>query len=114
VAKFFKGSTTVHPYNNTAYEPEELGASIFVEVNKNLWRAVKEFDLSLKDPGFQDQAIWDGEQILLTVRFPVAVPTCNSRFITCLHKLGESSSWFDKIKFLWRYGYHSSKRTQEL
>ena len=115
VAKFFEGSTTVHPYNDTAYEPVELGASIFVEVNKNLWRATNEFNLSLKNPGFGDQAIWDGEHILMTVRFSVAV-LCNSRFDTCLHKLEESSSWFpiDKIKFLWRYGYHSSKRMQEL
>ena len=64
-----KGSTTVHPYNNTAYEPVELGASIFVGVNKNMWRAVKEFNLS--HYGFEDEdgdiAIWDGEQILFTV-----------------------------------------------
>ena len=64
-----QGSTTVHPYNNTAYEPVELGASIFVHVNKNMWRAIKEFNLS--HYGFEDEdgdlAIWDGEQILFTV-----------------------------------------------
>jgi prenylcysteine oxidase/farnesylcysteine lyase len=64
-----EGSTTVHPYNNTAYEPVELGASIFVRINKNLWRAANEFNLSLY--GFEeedgDMAIWDGEQILHTV-----------------------------------------------
>src|SRR5882762_6412770 len=42
-----QGSTTVHPYNDTAYEPVELGASIFVGVNKNMFRATKEFNLSL-------------------------------------------------------------------
>jgi prenylcysteine oxidase / farnesylcysteine lyase len=72
VAKSLEGSTTVHPYNNTAYEPIELGASIFVEVNKNLWRAANEFDLSLTDPEFGDQAIWDGEQIQFSVGFSVA------------------------------------------
>jgi prenylcysteine oxidase/farnesylcysteine lyase len=78
-----EGSTTVHPYNNTAYEPVELGASIFVGVNKNLWRATNEFNLSFY--GFEDEdgdmAIWDGEQILLTVCFTwyyyLAVLTCS-------------------------------------
>jgi hypothetical protein len=66
-----QGSTTVHPYNNTAYEPVELGASIFVRINKNIWRATEEFNLSRY--GFEDEdgdmAIWDGEQILFTVWF---------------------------------------------
>ena len=64
-----QGSTTVYPYNNTAYEPVELGASIFVGVNKNLWRATKEFNLS--HYGFEDEdggiTIWDGEQVLFSV-----------------------------------------------
>ena len=51
----------------------ELGASIFVKVNKNMNRAVKEFNFSVY--GFEDEdgatAIWDGEQVLLTVRSPV-------------------------------------------
>jgi prenylcysteine oxidase/farnesylcysteine lyase len=63
----------VHPYNNSAFEPVELGASIFVGANKNLWRAVSEFNLSFY--GFEDEsgdmAIWDGEQVLLTVWFLV-------------------------------------------
>ncbi len=49
----------------------ELGASIFVRVNKIMWRATDEFNLSRF--GFEDEdvdtAIWDGEQILFTVRF---------------------------------------------
>lgn len=64
-----QGSTTVYPYNNTAYEPVELGASIFVGVNKNMWRASLEFNLS--HYGFEDgnggMAIWDGERVLITV-----------------------------------------------
>jgi hypothetical protein len=51
----------------------ELGASIFVDVNKNMRRAVDEFNLSVY--GFGDDngemAIWDGEQFLLTVRLLV-------------------------------------------
>jgi prenylcysteine oxidase/farnesylcysteine lyase len=47
----------------------ELGASIFVDVNKNIKRAADEFNFS--SYGFSDEdgdtAIWDGEQVLLTV-----------------------------------------------
>ena len=72
-AELLAGSTTVYPYNNSAYEPVELGASIFVEVNKNLQRAVKEFNL--RTYGFEDEdgdmGIWDGERFLYTVRFLV-------------------------------------------
>lgn len=68
-AKCSGGSTTVYPYNNTVYEPVELGASIFVDLNKNLQRATREFKLSLV--GFEDEdgdlGIWDGEQFLYTV-----------------------------------------------
>ncbi|KAH9982199.1 Prenylcysteine lyase-domain-containing protein [Lactifluus volemus] len=60
-------STTVYPYNDTAYEPVELGASIFVQVNKNMQRAVHEFNLSTY--GFDQDSpmgIWDGERFLYT------------------------------------------------
>jgi prenylcysteine oxidase/farnesylcysteine lyase len=69
LAKFREGSTTVHPYNDTAYVPVELGASVFANANNNLWRAVNEFNFSLNCPEDVDYAIWDGEQILYTVRF---------------------------------------------
>ena len=49
----------------------ELGASIFVRVNKNIWRATKEFNLSRY--GFEDEdgglTIWDGERVVFSVRF---------------------------------------------
>lgn len=67
LANFFEGSTTVHPYNNTAYEPVELGASIFVTVNENMQRAVKEFNLTADDFEGGDEAFWDGEEIVYTV-----------------------------------------------
>ncbi|KAH8992059.1 FAD/NAD-P-binding domain-containing protein [Lactarius akahatsu] len=93
-------STTVYPYNDKAYEPVELGASIFVAVNKNLQRATREFNLSLY--GFEDDdgdmGIWDGEQFLYTTG----------------SKTGIFGSWLDNLKFLWRYGYRSAKRMQEL
>ncbi|KAI9428756.1 FAD/NAD(P)-binding domain-containing protein, partial [Russula earlei] len=92
-------STTAHPYNDTAYEPVELGASIFVGVNKNLQRAVKEFNFSLY--GFDDEdgdlGIWDGEQVLYTAKGS-----------------GTLASLLSKLKFLWRYGYRSPTKTQEL
>ncbi|KAI0005435.1 FAD/NAD-P-binding domain-containing protein [Russula compacta] len=93
-------STTVYPYNNTAYEPVELGASIFVKANKNLRRAVDEFNLSLY--GFNDEdggmTIWDGERILYTRE----------------KESGSWDSWLNNLKFIWRYGYSSPKRMQGL
>jgi prenylcysteine oxidase / farnesylcysteine lyase len=51
-------------------KPIELGASIFVRANKNLWRASDEFNLTRLD--FEDEdsdmGIWDGQEFLLTVR----------------------------------------------
>ncbi|KAG6866235.1 hypothetical protein C0991_006822 [Blastosporella zonata] len=60
-------SITVYPYDNTSLPPLELGASIFVAANKNLWRASDEFNLSrrLFDEGGRT-SIWDGEEILFT------------------------------------------------
>lgn len=65
------GSTVVYPYNDTSLRWTELGASIFVEVNRNMMRASKEFNLTLA--GFDSEAenemgIWDGTQIVLDVR----------------------------------------------
>jgi prenylcysteine oxidase/farnesylcysteine lyase len=50
--------------------PMELGASIFVRVNKNLWRASDEFNLTRVDfeDGDSSMGIWDGQKFLLTVR----------------------------------------------
>jgi prenylcysteine oxidase/farnesylcysteine lyase len=66
------GSTVVYPYNDTKLPPLELGASIFVKSNKNLWRASNEFNLTRYNFGDEDGGlgIWDGEKFLLTVRAP--------------------------------------------
>jgi prenylcysteine oxidase/farnesylcysteine lyase len=63
------GSTTVYPYDNTSLPPIELGASIFVKVNKNLWRASDEFNLTRRALEDEDRVmgIWDGEKLLLSV-----------------------------------------------
>jgi prenylcysteine oxidase/farnesylcysteine lyase len=65
------GSITVHPYENPALPALELGASIFVEANKNLWRASEEFNLTRRDIGQGGGiGIWDGTDIILSVRAP--------------------------------------------
>jgi prenylcysteine oxidase / farnesylcysteine lyase len=51
----------------------EIGASVFVRVNKNLWRATEEFGLEripFTGEGGRGLGIWDGE------RFPFVVGCC--------------------------------------
>ena len=64
------GSTVVYPYDNASLPELELGASIFVKANKNLWRASDEFNLTRRDFHELDYetGIWDGEKMLLSVR----------------------------------------------
>ncbi|KAF9270773.1 hypothetical protein L218DRAFT_889560 [Marasmius fiardii PR-910] len=87
-------STTVQPYDDPSLPPVELGASIFVKANKNLWRATEVFNLTLKS--FKDEdgdtGIWDGEKILLTM----------------------GSSWWDTAKMIWRYGINAPRRTDSI
>ncbi|TFK83419.1 hypothetical protein K466DRAFT_555076 [Polyporus arcularius HHB13444] len=95
-------STTVFPYGDDSLAPVELGGSVFVKVNKILWRAVSEFGLELEDwrGDSGDDAvmgIWDGHEFLLT--------TGGGSLL---------GNWLDKIKILWRYGYKAPTKTQEL
>lgn len=73
------GSTTVYPYGDPAYAPVELGGSIFVDANKNMMRASKDFNLSLSDFGdeFSDMGIWDGSKFVFVVS-----TTCPSHPVT--------------------------------
>jgi prenylcysteine oxidase / farnesylcysteine lyase len=67
----------VQPYDDPRLGPIELGASIFVEVNKNLWRASHEFGLNLTDSseeGADTLGIWDGKEFILTVRVLTSTP----------------------------------------
>ncbi|EPQ61030.1 FAD/NAD P-binding domain-containing protein [Gloeophyllum trabeum ATCC 11539] len=93
-------STVVYPYNNTKLPPVELGASIFVQANKNLWRASQEFNLTRYnfDDDNDETGIWDGEKFVLTIGG------------------GKStwSNWLDNLKLLWRYGWSSPQKTQKL
>ncbi|KAF2170702.1 hypothetical protein M409DRAFT_64331 [Zasmidium cellare ATCC 36951] len=85
-------STTVSAYNDSSL-PVELGASIFVTVNKILVDAVRDFNLSTstfssdqddkysKIPG-DALAVWDGKDIVIT----------------------QNGKWWDYAKLFWRYG----------
>ncbi|KAH9845209.1 putative prenylcysteine lyase [Teratosphaeria destructans] len=86
-------TTTVNAYNDSS-QPVELGASIFVEVNKILVDAVQEFNLSsdgltpgsrlegdIPGPSF---GVWDGKKLVYTQR-------------------GESW-WRELARLFWRYG----------
>lgn len=79
-------AAVVYPHDDETYEPVELGASIYADVNYNLRRAVKEFGL---DTGAQngesgEMGVWDGQQFLF---------------------IGDASSWWTSAKFFLRYGY---------
>lgn len=83
-------STTVSAYDSPSL-PVELGASIFVEINKILASAVSDFNLSTSSvsearrkkpiPG-PALAIWDGQKILLT----------------------QNGGYWDYARLWWRYG----------
>ncbi|GAA5927561.1 hypothetical protein JCM1841_002340 [Sporobolomyces salmonicolor] len=95
-------STVIWPWQTDPYEapgsvgddpmmyeaPVELGASIFVEANKNLQKAMRVFNLTYDAYGGEDgeMAIWDGEQFVFT------------------EAGGWGWGWWDKTKMLWRYG----------
>ena len=68
----------MYPYNDTSLKPVELGASIFVDRNKNMVRATKEFDLEVKsfEVG-KELGVWDGSQFLVTVRSLIRRPCIN-------------------------------------
>lgn len=74
------------PYDDDSQDPVELGASIFADVNLNIRRAVKNFQLEtgakMGLPG--QMGIWDGQQFLFE---------------------GDQSSWWTSAKFFLRYGY---------
>jgi len=91
-------STTVYPYDDPRLEPVELGASIFVEANKNMWRATDEFGFTRADfeEGDDTVGLWDGKEFVLTTAS------------------GTWSSWWTTIKVLWRYGFQAPRRTQAL
>jgi hypothetical protein len=95
VAFSLTGSTVVYPYEDLTLPPIEVGASIFVSVNRILMRAVSQFNLSMtpwsSSTSEDEIGIWDGSSFLLITKGGVG--------------------WWDKAKLLWRYGYWGPKRT---
>lgn len=91
-------TTTVNVFDDPT-EPVELGGSVFVEVNRNLVSAVKEFGLGIQ--GFDDGkngklkkslGIYNGEEWVFR---------------------SSNSGWWDITKMLWKYGT-APIRTQRL
>ncbi|KAI9661300.1 MAG: hypothetical protein M1821_009627 [Bathelium mastoideum] len=84
-------STTVNAWDDPT-EPVELGASIFVEVNKNLVKAAKDFNLSTnvmsETPSSSNGprlGVWNGKEFVLQV--------------------SANDDWWSKAKLLYRYGW---------
>ena len=94
-------TTTVHAFNDSRYATE-LGASIFVPMNRILFNASKEFDLQTvetlitqpKESRFS-LGVWDGTSFVFT------------------QASDGSQSWWDMAKLLWKYGLAPVK-TQRL
>lgn len=79
---------TIHPFNDTALDAIEIGASIFASSNRNMHRAVKEFGLRTDEGGMLkgSVAIWDGSKFVIA---------------------NDGSTW-SQAKLYWRYGLSPS------
>ena len=82
-------STTVNAYNDPS-EPVEIGASIFVQVNRNLVSATHELGLTIKpsDPSIQTpkkMGVWDGQNFVFV-------------------RDESDYDWWNTAKLLWQYG----------
>ncbi|KZT56023.1 FAD/NAD(P)-binding domain-containing protein [Calocera cornea HHB12733] len=89
-------STVVYPFGDTTLAPIELGASIFVDANKHMVRALSEWNLSTVP--FDDAeyvGIWDGDE-----------------FAVIMHS--DKPTWWDTAKLVYRYGLLAPVRTQRL
>ncbi|KAI1807477.1 prenylcysteine oxidase [Daldinia bambusicola] len=90
---------TVNAYDDPL-NPVELGASIFVEVNRILYGAASNFNLSLTSPGTDEKGllgIWDGKSFVYT-------------------QDSESWNWWNLAKLFWKYGtapYYTHRLVQE-
>ncbi|CAE6414165.1 unnamed protein product [Rhizoctonia solani] len=91
-------STTVRPYDDKTIPTVELGGSIYVDANKNMVRAVKEFNLSVISYGDENEetGIWNGNEFVLMLSG------------------GGWRSWWTTAKLFWRYGYSSPLKVRSL
>ncbi|KAK2873308.1 hypothetical protein FQN49_002458 [Arthroderma sp. PD_2] len=93
-------STTVDVFNDPSL-PIELGASIFVEANRNLMKAAKTFGLTIQGAGdarpkeaTDNLGVWDGSKFVFQQR-------------------EGTYRWWNIIQLLWRYGW-APMRAQDL
>ncbi|KDN46629.1 hypothetical protein K437DRAFT_256136 [Tilletiaria anomala UBC 951] len=81
-------ATVVHPYDDPEnYPAVELGASIFANVNRNMVRAAKRFNLPTSAHLGEEHgatSVWDGQQFVFE---------------------NLDDGWWNSAKMLWRYGY---------
>lgn len=97
-SSYVGGRSTTVDVHGDPMEPVELGASIFVEVNKNLVSAAREFGLATQGfkPQIQDLpntlGVYDGRDWVF---------------------MGSESGWWNTAKILWKYGL-APLRTQQL
>ncbi|CDO76406.1 hypothetical protein BN946_scf184937.g20 [Trametes cinnabarina] len=92
-------ATTVQPYGLSELDPIELGGTVFVEANKNLWRATAEFGLErvpYENPS-DVIGVWDGKKFLITIG-------------------GQNwcSDLLTKAKLIWKYGLQAPLKTQKV
>lgn len=84
------------------YAPIELGASIFVPANENLFKAAKVFNLTLQDGhgggSKESEEDADGMTIFNGQEF-------------VFHE--SQYSWWDMTRMFWRYGWQSPLRTRD-
>ena len=89
-ASHIGGRSTTVPVYDDPQNPAELGASIFVKVNKNLLNAAERFNLSTSDFESATAAdgpvlgIWNGQKFVLTQ--------------------ASGGGWWDNARLLWKYG----------
>ena len=135
------GSTTVYPYCNTSLNPVELGASIFVDANKNLVKAARvspygngadllhhcEFLSRMKHeaswPSYDRSKAHDQQHTTNAQLFNLSTPApdfassgitiYNGTHFLYTTSLTHSlfSGWYDTISAIFRYGPLSPYRT---
>ena len=93
-------SRTVNVYDDSRH-PAELGASIFVKANRNLFSAAQEFGLTIEEAADTVSkefsaalGVWDGKEFVFV-------------------QMKGARTWWDLARLLWKYGLDPI-RTQQL
>jgi prenylcysteine oxidase/farnesylcysteine lyase len=92
----------------------EVGGSIFIEANKNMWRASDEFNLTrLKfDEEDGDVGIWDGDKFVFIVSSFRSLRV--EAHISQMQEGGRLTQWWQTAKVLWRYGWSAPYRSNNI